>query len=630
MKKFKSLLSLLFVMILMLQMVGPMAFAANTLSISVSYSGYDSGSGRYVAKVDSTEGLAKGDKLSATVVYALSDNDTTLTPTLIDWSVTNKAGDDVSSYYDTPVVNGYNYYKAVIQANAPVMNSTTGKLELPATKYYVVSGPTGLTVDANTEMYSIGSETYADFTSGKKIFYINGGAIDSSRFIDVDWRKSESVTNPANLSVVVKANAPYMTEAGKFVSNGLAEPAITVNGVGYNVSADIEVKEVGNTWVAVPSNAEIFPNGGADISDKFKVTYENGVYEKPVVTLTSAAPVYDHIKNAWVGDASKATAEVSSGELKIAGINVWLDFTLDVVDYGSYVTSTPKNIKAYITTGGQNVDVSSAFQFATPVAGKFTKEVITITPNPLKEVNGSYVPNGYTDDAAELNVGNVVEVSGYQRLSNGSIRADGITVWRTINGHTYDITNRYAYNLIARAPSGTITDNGSNNGGDNNGNNNGGGNVTTKIQLDIMAVDADKAYNGKSFSKSQAQGVKFINNTGLLSGHSIGDGLKIQYTRRSDGFTFTDYTDVYKVGTYDKELVALSKNVVVDSNGNDVTDQYDIDLVDGILTIYRAGYVSPDTGDHSNIGLWITLLGISAVAVVAVVIVIFKKKNKNA
>ena len=139
--------------------------------------------------------------------------------------------------------------------------------------------------------------------------------------------------------------------------------------------------------------------------------------------------------------------------------------------------------------------------------------------------------------------------------------------------------------------------------------------------LTLTAVSAEKVYDGTALRNDNVKA------SSLVSGQKFrsGDGVKFSV---SDSRGNLIKNGPIEIGTYTKKVTEVH---IVDAKGNDVTKNYDITKIDGMLTIKRGdpstNTKSPRTGDENNVAVWIILLAIAAVAIAAVAYVLIKGKK---
>ncbi len=187
-----------------------------------------------------------------------------------------------------------------------------------------------------------------------------------------------------------------------------------------------------------------------------------------------------------------------------------------------------------------------------------------------------------------------------------AIDASGRAVSSVINAGTYTIKAEYSgvpggrYNVTV-TNQGTLT--------------------VSPYKLTLTAESASKPYDGTPLKNTNVKA------TSLLNGHSFrsGDGVKFSvYDSKGNLIQNGPINE----GSYTKKVTDVH---IVDSNGNDVTANYDITRLNGTLTI-TPGSGSPKTGDRNNLSLWVGLLLASAVliATVALVLVLRARKTRKA
>ncbi|MDO4974015.1 MAG: MBG domain-containing protein [Eubacteriales bacterium] len=142
--------------------------------------------------------------------------------------------------------------------------------------------------------------------------------------------------------------------------------------------------------------------------------------------------------------------------------------------------------------------------------------------------------------------------------------------------------------------------------------------TVSPYKLTLTAESAVKNYDGSPLRNSNVKA------TALLSGHRF---------RANDGVKFSVYDSrgnliqngPVAVGTYTKKVTDVH---IVDSNGIEVTSNYDITRIDGTLTINNSDG-SPKTGDTNKLTLWIVLLAVSALLILAVATLFLRRGRKG-
>ena len=503
-----------------------------------------------------------------------------------------------------------NPYTVTVTANNPKYSPSQGKYIQDGVT--VVNDQTGTTltvVPANLQECTV-SEDNTSATA-----FPNAGLAKGSTFVGSNgvYYKVATANNSTLVKPVLKVSPEivYFDTVNKQYTGATAKLEGLVGS--DTVFCEFSTVTTGNSVSITPVNVQV-KNGDINVASRYFVSTEAKTFDKPSFSITLATPVY----NAGTGkydvsgaaDSTVTTIKLSTGDFSVSPIFDVNNVSVSTVNGVATASLSP----SYVTLNANGANVTAAFNVSVN-GSSLAKRVIHIYANsPVNgKTNGFYALNADGSHVTDYDVyANVYMDGSVAKIDASSVEIYLAGTTSPLFNNSFDIKYHYASN------------DGDNDG--NNDNDNSNNTSTTKTNLVITAVDAEKAYNGYSFSATQARGVKV---TGLLSGHKLNaDVLKMQYTRRSDNTIFTEYTSVVKVGTYDKTLIVPQSNVVLDANGNDVTSQYNISTVDGILTIYNSGWTSPDTGDHSNIGLWIVLLAASAAAVGAVVFVVLKKGKK--
>ena len=152
-----------------------------------------------------------------------------------------------------------------------------------------------------------------------------------------------------------------------------------------------------------------------------------------------------------------------------------------------------------------------------------------------------------------------------------------------------------------------------------------GGTLTVnKLVVTLTAASASKKYDGKALTcaKLASGGATVANSTGKL----VGD-----HTLNMNDIVFQGSQT--NVGSSANKIISAT---IRDGNGNSVNKNYQINFIDGVLTVTSAAGTGTGTvaggaasGDNSNIGLWVAIMAVLAVAAAAVVFIFFKKKKAD-
>lgn len=630
MKKIKSLLSLMLVMMFMLSMAGPMAFADgnNAFTVVATDPMYNPATKQWEAgySIEDVSGFDPAEYGIVVDVNVVVDGaEVTATPVLKEFFSISDGVDRMDTLSNgQPVILSSSATRSAITVKATTPEYYDGKY---ISSFELVSGTMHETHSfSGRPTVNVSSDGNTVVADASNVTIINTLAQDVTGKYVITTQNASRDVSASKASVTVKAAAPRLNAEGKWVCDGVETDVVklTIDGkeTYCQIKADGTATDNGTTVTGSLSNVKVYTTNNAgvqvDITDKVNVTTENSSVTKPTLTINVNAPKYDgtkYVQNFYGYKFSVEQFSIGGAMVNTSTISVTVNSgDIVVTDNGSSPTATVSTDKVAVVYNG--ADVSKGFNIVVN-AGVHNKQTIHVYPNPAnKDANGNFVHDGFSSNVTDVAPGHWVQVIDWNISSTGAITPLTVKVFDGANGNK-DVTAYFHiskhttnYDGTTITPTTPVV-------------------PTNKTKLVIQAIDAEKAYNGYSFSSAQARGVKYAEGTSLLSGHKLNaEILKIQYTRRSDGVTFNDYTDVYKVGTYDKKLIIPANNVILDANNNDVTSQYDITALNGILTIYNAGWVSPDTGDHSNIVLWIVLLAASAVAAAAVVFIVLKKSKK--
>ncbi len=152
-----------------------------------------------------------------------------------------------------------------------------------------------------------------------------------------------------------------------------------------------------------------------------------------------------------------------------------------------------------------------------------------------------------------------------------------------------------------------------------------GGTLTVnKLVVTLTAASASKKYDGKALTCAKlADGGATVGNASgkLVDGHTLNKNDIVYQGSQTN------------VGSSANKIISAT---IRDANGNSVNHNYEIVRIDGVLTVTSAAGTGTGTvaggaasGDTSNIGLWIAIMAVLAVAAAAVVFIFFKKKKAD-
>lgn len=527
-------------------------------------------------------------------------------------SIKNSGGSDVSGVYNVTVSEDAAKYvisapdkrvKLSVKAADVTKNYTGSPIEGSIT----IDGtlPEGATVKAvyeyKDEHTAIGTHKY----SLKSISVMQDG-YDISSMFDINLSYVE-----ATLTIIGHSYTITVKDAVKeYDGKPLKASDYSVTGLMegdriYAISFTGEQTEAGFSYSDVDTKSVIIHNSkdedvtasySAPTINKGKLTVDKLEF---TVTAKDATKIYD-------GKALTCNQYVLSGtdKAKLDKLGSW---TLNVVVSGSRVevgSSANKVGTVELKVGDIVVDAKNYSVIrkdgTLTVEADSTKPTLTITvESKTKVYDGTSLildPKAYTVSDS-LPTGYSIEVT----LEKASITAAGS---KTVSVDSYKI---YKNNVLVSDPAeypfnvalktGTLT--------------------VTKYPITITADSGTKYYNGKEFVLNSV--------TITAPNNKLVDGQKAEITVEAQD-SAGNKVKAIKVGKYYNVVT----QVVIKDGNTDVTSNYDITTINGTLTIKNSNG-NPQTGDTSNIGVWATVLAVSAVAVACIVVVVIvrgKKKSK--
>ena len=527
-------------------------------------------------------------------------------------TIKNSGGSDVSSVYNVTISEDAAKYvitapnekvKLSVKAADVTKNYTGSPIEGSIT----IDGtlPEGATVKAvyeyKDEHTAIGTHKY----SLKSISVMQDG-YDISSMFDINLSYVEATLTIIGHSYTITVKDAVKEYDGKplkasdYSVTGLMEGdriyAISFTGeqteAGYSYS-DVDTKSI---IIHNSKDEDVTASYSAPTVNKGKLTVGKLEF---TVTAKDATKIYD-------GKPLTCNQYVLSGtdKAKLDKLGSW---TLNVVVSGSRVevgSSANKVGTVELKVGDIVVDAKNYSVIrkdgTLTVEADSTKPTLTITvESKTKVYDGTSLildPKAYTVSDS-LPSGYSIEVT----LEKASITAVGS---KTVSVDSYKI---YRNNVLVSDPAeypfnvalktGTLT--------------------VTKYPITITADSGTKYYNGKEFVLNSV--------TITAPNNKLVDGQKAEITVEAQD-SAGNKVKAIKVGKYYNVVT----QVVIKDGNTDVTSNYDITTINGTLTIKNSNG-NPKTGDTSNIGVWATVLAVSAVAVACIVVVVIvrgKKKSK--
>lgn len=527
-------------------------------------------------------------------------------------TIKNSGGSDVSSVYNVTISEDAAKYvitapnekvKLSVKAADVTKNYTGSPIEGSIT----IDGtlPQGATVKAvyeyKDEHTAIGTHKY----SLKSISVMQDG-YDISSMFDINLSYVEATLTIIGHSYTITVKDAVKEYDGKplkasdYSVTGLMEGdrIYAISFTGEQTEAGLSYSDVDTKSIIIHNSKDedVTASYSAPTVNKGKLTVGKLEF---TVTAKDATKIYD-------GKPLTCNQYVLSGtdKAKLDKLGSW---TLNVVVSGSRVevgSSANKVGTVELKVGDIVVDAKNYSVIrkdgTLTVEADSTKPTLTITvESKTKVYDGTSLildPKAYTVSDS-LPSGYSIEVT----LEKASITAVGS---KTVSVDSYKI---YKNNVLVSDPAeypfnvalktGTLT--------------------VTKYPITITADSGTKYYNGKEFVLNSV--------TITAPNNKLVDGQKAEITVEAQD-SAGNKVKAIKVGKYYNVVT----QVVIKDGNTDVTSNYDITTINGTLTIKNSNG-NPKTGDTSNIGVWATVLAVSAVAVACIVVVVIvrgKKKSK--
>lgn len=527
-------------------------------------------------------------------------------------TIKNSGGSDVSSVYNVTISEDAAKYvitapnekvKLSVKAADVTKNYTGSPIEGSIT----IDGtlPEGATVKAvyeyKDEHTAIGTHKY----SLKSISVMQDG-YDISSMFDINLSYVEATLTIIGHSYTITVKDAVKEYDGKplkasdYSVTGLMEGdrIYAISFTGEQTEAGLSYSDVDTKSIIIHNSKDedVTASYSAPTVNKGKLTVGKLEF---TVTAKDATKIYD-------GKPLTCNQYVLSGtdKAKLDKLGSW---TLNVVVSGSRVevgSSANKVGTVELKVGDIVVDAKNYSVIrkdgTLTVEADSTKPTLTITvESKTKVYDGTSLildPKAYTVSDS-LPTGYSIEVT----LEKASITAVGS---KTVSVDSYKI---YKNNVLVSDPAeypfnvalktGTLT--------------------VTKYPITITADSGTKYYNGKEFVLNSV--------TITAPNNKLVDGQKAEITVEAQD-SAGNKVKAIKVGKYYNVVT----QVVIKDGNTDVTSNYDITTINGTLTIKNSNG-NPKTGDTSNIGVWATVLAVSAVAVACIVVVVIvrgKKKSK--
>ena len=573
--------------------------------------------------------LNEGDQITGLVIDVVKNEDGSYTAVPKDAVIQNGDADVTANYEITYV------------ASKPVTPPAPEKVKLTITANEPVTKDGGKTYEHNGAVLSSGALNDGDafggividvvknedgsYTAVPKDAVIKNGDTDVTANYEITYVASKPVTPPAEkIAITIRSKDRTAEYSGKLIT---AEEYEIVSGA-LAEGDTIEVKYEGGSTnvtaspVASPiSSLVIKDSAGNDVTEsKYSVTIDNENAGKVTVTKHSITVTAitgtvetDGTKIIYAKDCKTGNNVFNKGH-KVEGLLPGHELRGDFVKGSgkeTFTTSIDLNELRVVDTANAELDVTANYDIKT-VDGKLTIKVKSQTGVPVavttKNQSWSYDGTAHKPDQSQYNIsglldGDVATVS--LQIKQGDSQVESVT-----NAGTYTIVpvvtiktkdgaavaeGKYTVTAI----NGTLT--------------------VKKLDITLEAVSDAKDYDGKALVNDK------------VKAPSLPSGLKYQVKLNIyDAKGNLIKNGAKDVGTYTKKI---SEVHILDSNGKDVSENFNITTVDGKLTIRPSSMsnsTNPKTGDDNPDGnLLYIILGVASALLLATIVTFLILQNKK-
>lgn len=380
-----------------------------------------------------------------------------------------------------------------------------------------------------------------------------------------------------------------------------------------------QVKDVYEYSNIKDKSVVIHDSTGADVTASYSLAYERGTLRiEPIIVyitagsnsdlysgkpLTPAAPGYSYAVSNGTGkllDGHSLVDVVVKGSQTYVGSSESYIESYDIVDAANS-SVLGKGYYKVITTKG-TLEVKENPNMAQP-------ETVTVSVKSLSKTYDGKPLSLSASDYTITDTKGVVAAGGYELKvtvdTAASITDAGSTNVAAPTVEVYKNGSKVTdYPFVIETKGGTLTVN--------------------KLVVTLTAASASKKYDGKALTCAKlADGGATVGNASgkLVDGHTLNKNDIVYQGSQTN------------VGSSANKIISAT---IRDANGNSVNKNYQINFIDGVLTVTSAAGTGTGTvaggaasGDTSNIGLWIAIMAVLAVAAAAVAFIFLKKKKAD-
>lgn len=480
--------------------------------------------------------------------------------------------------------------KLTINPRKVTLSSESGEKEYdgtPLTKPNVTVGGDGFVTGEVTDIKATGSVTYvSDGEVTNTITYTTGEKFNADNYnISKSEGKLKITDRTAKYEITVKANRGEKTYDGTPLDvSGFENLEFTVNGQKYTVSGLTASKTGTNVSdsgaVVVEGTAVVKDANGIDVTKQFKVNTEDGqlTINPRTVTLTSGSASKQYDGTPLTKDEVKVTGDgFADGE----------GATYDVTGAITNVAENKPNNNTFTytlsegtTAGNYDIEIMYGTLEITPVAAEVT---VTIKGNTTDAV---YDATEKTAEGYEvISISNELYTAKDFALT-GKDKVTGIAAGEYDMGLAFENISKNFSKVTFVVEDGKLT--------------------IAKRDVTVTGESATKVYNG------QTQEINGYTVDNLVKGHEM---TGVTYSAKGKD-----------PGKYDGSFTG-SQIVIKDAAGTDVTINYNVKPVIGVLTITQPSHptrpstptkdvTSVKTADGSQMTLWMSMMLASAAGIV--------------
>lgn len=480
--------------------------------------------------------------------------------------------------------------KLTIEKRTVTLTSESGEKEYdgtPLTKPNVTVGGDGFVTGEVTDIKATGSVTYvSDGEVTNTITYTTGEKFNAGNYnISKSEGKLKITDRAEKYEITVKANSGEKTYDGTPLDvSGFENLEFTVNGQKYTVSGLTASKTGTNVSdsgaVVVEGTAVVKDANGIDVTKQFKVNTEDGqlTINPRTVTLTSGSASKQYDGTPLTKDEVKVTGDgFADGE----------GATYDVTGAITNVAENKPNNNTFTytlsegtTAGNYVIEIMYGTLEITPVAAEVTVEIKGHTTDAIYDA---------TEKTAEgydvISISNDLYTKDDFALT-GKDKVTGIAAGEYDMGLAFENISKNFSKVTFVVEDGKLT--------------------IAKRDVTVTGESATKVYNG------QTQEINGYTVDNLVEGHEM---TGVTYSAKGKD-----------PGKYDGSFTG-SQIVIKDAAGTDVTINYNVKPVIGVLTITQPSHptrpstptkdvTSVKTADGSQMTLWMSMMLASAAGIV--------------